>query len=59
MPGTVRCTVEECIYNRSLHCSAESILIKVDGNDTVGTSHGTRCDTFSYSRDPQHAAEQS
>ncbi len=59
MLGAVRCTVEECVYNKSLHCSAESILIKVDGNDTVGTSRGTRCDTFSYKGSPQHASGQS
>ncbi len=48
MPGAVKCNVEECVYNESLHCSADSILIKSIGNDVVGTTRGTICDTFSY-----------
>ena len=51
MPGAVRCTVEECVHNQSLHCAAESILVKKSGNDVAGTPRGTLCDTFSY-RDP-------
>ena len=41
MPGAVKCNVEECVYNESLHCSADSILIKSIGNDVVGTTRGT------------------
>ena len=48
MPSAVKCSVEECVYNESTHCSANSILINSIGNDIVGTKNGTNCDTFSY-----------
>lgn len=47
MPSSVRCVVEDCVYNESRHCRAESILVKVVGNGIVGTPRGTCCDTFS------------
>ncbi|WP_241712059.1 DUF1540 domain-containing protein [Sulfoacidibacillus ferrooxidans] len=53
MLSGVKCTVDQCVYNQSLHCTAASILIKIQGNDVVGTSRGTLCDTFSY-RNPDH-----
>ena len=48
MPSTVKCDVEECVYNDAVHCTAASILIKNNGNPVVGTVRGTMCDTFSY-----------
>ncbi len=48
MPGAVKCNVEECIYYEGVHCTADSILIKSNGNPIVGTVRGTMCDTFSY-----------
>jgi|GEM_PF-1386462 len=58
MPSAVKCLVEQCVYNSSLHCSAESVMIKPQGNEIVGTSRGTLCATFSY-RDPNHRPDHS
>ncbi|WP_109430189.1 DUF1540 domain-containing protein [Sulfoacidibacillus thermotolerans] len=58
MLSGVKCLVDQCVYNQSLHCTAASILIKSQGNDVVGTTRGTLCDTFSY-RNPNHPKTQS
>ncbi|MCY0876155.1 MAG: DUF1540 domain-containing protein [Firmicutes bacterium] len=50
--------VEECVYNQSLHCTASAIMVKTIGNDIVGTSRGTMCDTFSF-RSPDHKPDHS
>ncbi len=57
MPSAVKCMVQQCVYNAGLHCSADAIMIKSFGNDTVGTSRGTLCDTFSYKSNhmPDHS----
>jgi len=55
MPKAVRCVVEECVYNDGQHCGADSILIKSDGNEIVGTPRGTSCDTFAYRKQPVHS----
>ncbi|KPV43521.1 DUF1540 domain-containing protein [Alicyclobacillus ferrooxydans] len=50
----VRCVVEECIYHEPGHkCSAQSIEVRSNGNDIVGTFKGTMCSTFRYQNDPQ------
>lgn len=48
MPNGVRCGVEECIYNDSLQCNADSIEVMTNGNPIVGTTKGTRCATFEF-----------
>jgi len=58
MPSAVKCAVEECVYNQSMHCTASAIMVKTVGNDVVGTSRGTCCATFSY-RDPEHRPDHS
>lgn len=48
MPHGVRCTVEECKYNENKDCTANSIEVRANGNDIVGTKKGTLCATFEY-----------
>ncbi|UOF89892.1 DUF1540 domain-containing protein [Fodinisporobacter ferrooxydans] len=48
MPQGVRCTVEECSYNDNKNCIANSIEVRSNGNDIVGTKKGTLCATFEY-----------
>lgn len=48
MPKGVKCLVEECVYNERRDCTADSIEVRSNGNDIVGTDKGTLCATFSY-----------
>lgn len=48
MPKGVKCWVEECVYYEHEACIAESIEVRSNGNDIVGTDKGTLCATFSY-----------
>lgn len=48
MPKGVKCLVEECVFNEHHGCSADSIEVRSNGNDIVGTDKGTLCATFSY-----------
>lgn len=48
MPRGVKCLVEECVFNEDHDCAADSIEVKSNGNDIVGTSKGTMCATFRF-----------
>ncbi|MCL6548978.1 MAG: DUF1540 domain-containing protein [Alicyclobacillus sp.] len=48
MPAGIRCMVEECVFNDDHACTAESIEVRSNGNDIVGTNKGTMCATFRY-----------
>lgn len=38
----IKCQAGECIYNKDMFCSADSVQINGEG----GTQQGTRCATF-------------
>lgn len=42
----VRCSVENCHYNKDNLCRARSIEISAMGDGRADTSDGTCCDTF-------------
>lgn len=44
----VRCQVEECVFHDGNGCTAQSIEIRTNGNDIVGTPRGTMCATFQF-----------
>jgi hypothetical protein len=40
------CKCEECTYNKSFECHADSIEVMSSGDRKVNTSDGTCCSTF-------------
>ncbi|MCL6453248.1 MAG: DUF1540 domain-containing protein [Alicyclobacillus sp.] len=63
MPKGVRCKVEECVFHdEGDGCTAQSIEVRTNGNDIVGTPRGTMCATFQFhhvrgaQRDPVHSS---
>lgn len=48
MPKGVKCLVEECVFHDEHDCVAQSIEVRSNGNDIVGTDKGTLCATFRY-----------
>lgn len=42
----IKCTVENCQYNKSQMCKAESIEVSAMGDQVAETSDGTSCSTF-------------
>ena len=44
--GDIACHVEECHFNKSKKCHADSIQVRSSGDLSVKTSDGTACETF-------------
>lgn len=42
----LKCTVTNCYYNSSEHCTAEHINVYSSGDGLANTSDGTGCKTF-------------
>lgn len=46
MPQVSKCMCEECKYNHSYECHAESVEVRSMGDMQVQSSEGTMCQTF-------------
>jgi len=46
MPKEIKCVVEECTYNQSKMCNADSVEVRSSGDKKVETTDGTACNTF-------------
>ena len=44
--GSVKCTVEECQYNKDVMCDAPMIQVNHTGMGKAHQSKETQCDTF-------------
>jgi uncharacterized membrane protein len=42
----IKCTVEECKFNKDFKCYAQGIEVRSSGDMDVETSDGTACETF-------------
>ncbi len=42
----VKCSVENCNYNKSYMCHATALEVNATGNNKAETSDGTCCTTF-------------
>ena len=42
----IKCSVNDCYYNKKMMCEAGDIEVKPMGDNTVNTSDGTKCSTF-------------
>jgi len=45
----IKCEVEECIYNNSMNCHANSINVRSSGTRKVKNPDETACETFRLS----------
>ena len=46
MVKTLKCKVEECIYNDHFNCTADAVEVCSSGTNHVTTSDNTACSTF-------------
>ena len=49
MSQHIKCEVEECIYNNSMNCHANSINVRSSGTRKVKNPDETACETFRLS----------
>ena len=48
--GSIKCTVQECQYNKDVMCDAPMIQINHNGVRRANGSEETQCDTFKPKR---------
>lgn len=48
---TVKCSVENCMYNKNHFCNAKGLEVNAMGDGQAHTSDGTCCTTFKDQRE--------